>query len=76
MRQHSNFSLRATRDRAASGNGTTVHNVPHLAARHVIAADSSGERLVPAAGSVTSDVMLTGALGDIAHDRGNTSLQL
>jgi len=75
MTQYSNFSLRGTRDRAASGNGTAVHNASHLAARHTTAVDSSGERLVPAAGSVTSDVTLTAALGDIAHDRGNTSLR-
>jgi hypothetical protein len=76
MTQHSNFSLRATHDRAASGNGTTVHNASHVAARNTkVAADSSGEKLVPAAGSVTSDVTLTAALWDIAQDRGNTSLQ-
>jgi len=61
------------RDRAASGKGTAVHNASHLAARHTTADDRSGKRLVSAAGSVTSDVTLTAALGDIVHDRGNTS---
>ena len=74
MTQQSNFSLRATRDRAASGNGTTVDNASHLHARHTTVAASSGERLVPPSGSATSDVTLTATLGGKAvHDRGNTS---
>lgn len=74
MTQYSNFPLGATRDIATGGN-KTVHNASYLAARHTSA--SSKERLVPAAGSVSSALPLTAALGDIiAHDRGYTSLQL
>ena len=76
MTQQSNLSLRATRDRAAGGNGNTVHNASHLETRHTTVAASSGERLVHASGRITSDVTFTAALGDTAaHDRGNTSLQ-
>jgi hypothetical protein len=76
MTQYSSFPLGATRDIATGANGKTVHNASYLAARHTSSA-SSKERLVPAAGSVSSALPLTAALGDItAHDRGYTSLQL
>lgn len=78
MTQHSYFPLRTTRDIAASGKGKTVHIASYLAARHTSSA-SGKERLVLAAGSVSSALPLTVALGDItAHDRGytRTSLQL
>ena len=39
----SDFPLRAARDRAARGNGTSIHNAPHLAARHKTAAASRGD---------------------------------
>jgi len=48
-----------------------------LAERHTAVPASSGDRLVSTAGSVTSNVTLTAALGDIAaHGLGNTSLQI
>jgi hypothetical protein len=62
MTQHSKFSLRAARDRAVLGNGTTVHNVYHPAVRHKTAAASRGETLVPATGSVSIAMFLTAAL--------------
>jgi hypothetical protein len=62
MTQHSNVPLRAVRVTTASGNGATVLNASHLAARHTTAADSRGEKPVPAANSVSSAVTLTAAL--------------
>jgi len=43
---------------AVRGNGTAVHNFSHKSA----AAARSGEKLVPAAGSVSSAMTLTAAL--------------
>jgi hypothetical protein len=40
MIQHSNFPLRAARDRTARGNGTTAHYTSQLAARHKTAVAS------------------------------------
>ena len=62
MTQHSSFPLRAARDRATRGNGTTVHNASHVAARHKPAATSRGKTLVPAAGGVSIAMSLTVAL--------------
>jgi hypothetical protein len=62
MTQPNNLPLRAARDRAACGNGTTLRNAWHIAARHETAAASSEETLVPAADSVCSAVILTAAV--------------
>jgi len=62
MTQHSNVPLGAARVTAARGDGATVQNASHLAARHKTAAANRGETIVPAAGSVSSDVALTAAL--------------
>ena len=46
MTHSSDFQLRAARDRAARGSGTSIpsiHNAPHLAARHKTAAASRGD---------------------------------
>ena len=43
MTHHGNFPLRAVRDTVARGNDPTVHNTPHLAARHKTVATSRGE---------------------------------
>jgi hypothetical protein len=49
--------------RSAHGNRTTGHSASRQAARHkTTAAVSRGEKLVPAAGSVSSAVTLTAAL--------------
>jgi len=53
---------RAARDRSARGNGTTGHYASHPAARHKTAANSSGETLVSAAGSVSIAMTFTAAL--------------
>ena len=50
MIQQSNVPLTAACNRYDRGNGATVLNAYHLAARHKTAADSRGETLVPAAG--------------------------
>jgi hypothetical protein len=63
MAQHSNVPLTAARVTAARGNGATVLNASHLAARHKTAANSRGKKPVPAAVSgVSSAVTLTAAL--------------
>ena len=75
MTQHGNFTLRAARDRAARGNGTTVHNSSRLAARHKTAAAGHGDN----AGSRGWQHYLrrdrNGSAAEIlAHPRGNTSI--
>jgi len=62
LTQHGNFSLRAAHDRAVRGNGTAVHIDSYPAARHKKAAAISGEKLVPAVGSVSSAMTLAAAL--------------
>jgi len=42
------------RDRSAGGNSSTVHSASHPAAQRKTAASGRGERLIPAAGSVSS----------------------
>jgi len=62
MTQHSNLPLRAARDMAARVNGTAIHNASHPAAQLKAAAASRGQKLVRAAGSVSSAMTLTAAL--------------
>jgi len=60
MTQHSNFPVRAARDIAARGKGTTVHNVSRLAVRHKTAVGTSAS--LRAVGIASSAVTLRVAL--------------
>jgi hypothetical protein len=63
MKQHGNFPVKTTLDKAALENDTADHNASHLAARHETAAlTAAGKRLVHSAISGTSSVTLTAAL--------------
>jgi len=57
MTQHSKVPLRAAR-----GIGATLRDATRLAARHTTAAASNWERLVHAAGCISSAVTLIAAL--------------
>ena len=75
MTEHSNFPLRAARNRAARGNGTAVHNAPHVAVQHTTAAASRAAVWESSSGwqRVQYRDLDSSAADTVAHARGSTS---